>query len=187
MIGRTIRLEPLEERHASDLARHATVETFRWFPIPQFERIDEAAMLWYVRHALSLGDAEAFAVILNSTGEAIGSTCYLNIRPQHLGLEIGMTWYGERHRATKVNQETKLLLLTEAFENRGCERVQLKTDFRNLQSRAAIAKLGAKQDGILRKHVRMSDGFMRDTVMFSIIREEWPGVREGLLARVAGG
>jgi RimJ/RimL family protein N-acetyltransferase len=96
-----------------------------------------------------------------------------------------MTWIGKPHRGTKVNPEIKLLMIGHAFEVMGCERVQLKTDGRNIHSQRAIEKLGAKKEGILRRHGQMPDCFMRDTVMYSILPEEWPEVKAGLLARLA--
>jgi RimJ/RimL family protein N-acetyltransferase len=110
----------------------------------------------------------------------------MDIRPKHMGLEIGTTWIGRAHQGTKVNPESKLLLLAHAFERLGCERVQLKTDGRNLQSQHAIEKLGAVKEGVLRKHMIMPDGFVRDTVMYSIVAAEWPDVKRGLEARLAG-
>ncbi len=182
--GRVVRIVPLQIEHAADLARHATPETFRYFPSITYSQIDEEAMADYVRRTCAREATFAFAVCLAQTGEAIGSSCYLDIRVPHSGLEIGMTWYGEAHRGTAVNPESKLLLLEHAFETLKCERVQLKTDGRNLMSQAAIRKLGALHEGTLRRHMRMPDGYMRDTVMFSILRDEWPAVNAGLIARV---
>jgi N-acetyltransferase len=182
--GRVVRIVPLQLEHAADLAHHATPETFRYFPAIAYARIDEEAMCEYIRHAWAREATKAFAVCLAQTGEAIGSSCYLDIRVPHSGLEIGMTWYGEAHRGTAVNPESKLLLLEHAFETLNYERVQLKTDGRNLVSQAAIRKLGAQYEGTLRRHMRMPDGYMRDTVMFSILRDEWPTVKAGLIARI---
>lgn len=116
----------------------------------------------------------------------MGSKSYLDVAPEHLRIEIGWTWLGAPARRTAVNTECKLLLLRHAFETLGCGRVQLKTDGRNLRSQTAIARLGAVREGVLRKHVILPDGFVRDTVMFSITADEWPGVRarlEDFLAR----
>ena len=176
-----MRIVPLGSEHALDLARYANEETFRFFA---YNHIDLGVMEEYIRNAWLRPDTVPFAICLADTGEAIGSSCYLDIRPAHLGLEIGMTWYGEPHRGTAVNPESKLLLMEFAFEQLGYERVQLKTDGRNLRSQAAIAKLGAKHEGVLRKHMTMPDGYLRDTVMYSIIREEWPAVKAGLIARL---
>ena len=108
----------------------------------------------------------------------------MDIRPEHRSLEIGSTWIGRAYHGTKINPECKLLLLQHAFENLGCLRVQLKTDERNLQSRAAIEKLGAKFEGTLRKHMVLHDGFVRNSAMYSITDEEWPAVKERCIKRL---
>jgi len=112
-------------------------------------------------------------------------TRYLNIEEPHRKLEIGSTWYEPSVWAGAVNPECKLLLMRHAFERLGFNRVEYKTDLRNARSRAAILKLGAKQEGILRKHMIMADGHVRDSVYFSVIDEEWPGVKAGLEKRLA--
>ena len=117
-------------------------------------------------------------------GSVLGMSCYLDIRSDHRALEIGMTWYIEAVRGTRVNPECKLLLLGHAFEDLGAVRVTLKTDLRNEHSQAAIAKLGAVKEGVLRKHGIQPNGYVRDTVFYSVLDEEWPKVREGLLARL---
>jgi RimJ/RimL family protein N-acetyltransferase len=114
----------------------------------------------------------------------VGTTSYFDIRPEHRGLEIGYTWLGKAYQGTHINPENKYLLLRHAFETLGAIRVQLKTDRRNLQSQAAIAKLGAKLEGTLRKHSIMEDGYIRDAVMFSVIDLEWPEVKAGLERRL---
>jgi len=108
----------------------------------------------------------------------------MDIRPEHHGLEIGATWIGKAYQGTSVNPENKYMLLRQAFERLGAIRVQLKTDGRNLQSQAAIAKLGAKHEGVLRKHVLLPDGYERDTVMYSITDDEWPAVKAALEERL---
>jgi RimJ/RimL family protein N-acetyltransferase len=124
------------------------------------------------------------AILDRTTGRAVGTSSYLDAQPEHRGVEIGFTWIAPAHRGTSVNPESKLLMLSHAFDEKGAERVQLKCDARNTQSQAAIARLGAVREGVLRKHRVLPDGFVRDTVMFSITRAEWPGVREGLGARI---
>lgn len=114
----------------------------------------------------------------------VGQTGYLNIRPKDAGVEIGNTWYAPRAQGGAVNPAAKLLLVAHAFTC-SAERVELKTDARNARSRAAIAKLGAQFEGVLRKQMRIGDGTLRDSAFFSIIREEWPAVRAGLEARLA--
>ncbi|MEA2552366.1 MAG: hypothetical protein QOJ65_542 [Fimbriimonadaceae bacterium] len=184
--GKTVRQEPLDARHAKDLARHAEPELFQWFAASHPTAQTESAVLECIERLQAIPDMVPFATVLQATGEAIGSTTYMDIRPKHMGLEIGTTWIGRAHQGTKVNPESKLLLLAHAFERLGCERVQLKTDGRNLQSQHAIEKLGAVKEGVLRKHMIMPDGFVRDTVMYSIVAAEWPDVKRGLEARLAG-
>lgn len=179
-----MRLEPASEGHAAGLARHALPDTFRYFNVPTPTAATEEAVQETIRWAKTRPDVLMFSVLLQDSGEPVGMSSYMDIRPEHLALEVGMTWYGEGYRGAAVNPESKLLLLGHAFEVLGCERVQLKTDGRNLQSQRAIAKLGAKLEGVLRKHSQMPDGYMRDTVMFSVLREEWPAVKEGLLQRL---
>jgi RimJ/RimL family protein N-acetyltransferase len=111
-------------------------------------------------------------------------TTYLNVEADVPRLEIGSTWTAVSAQRTGVNAESKLLLLAHAFEVLGCLAVEFRTHWHNRQSRAAIERLGAKQDGILRQHRRMADGSLRDTVVFSIIDSEWPAVRNGLRARL---
>ena len=128
--------------------------------------------------------AMPFAVREPSTGEVVGCTRYFNVDPVHRRLEIGHTWYAKRVQRTALNTEAKLLLLTHAFETLKCIAVEFRTSFFNFASREAIARLGAKQDGILRYHQRLPDGSLRDTVVFSIIAPEWPAVKTNLLWRM---
>ncbi|WP_233279353.1 GNAT family N-acetyltransferase [Microterricola pindariensis] len=118
-------------------------------------------------------------------GSVIGSTSFIDVQPENASLEIGSTTYTPAVWSGPVNPETKLLLLGYAFETLGAGRVQLKTDIRNTRSQRAIERLGARYEGVLRRHMRRDDGTVRDTVMFSIIAEEWPAVREALTKRVA--
>jgi RimJ/RimL family protein N-acetyltransferase len=181
--GFSLRLERLEVRHAEDLLPPADAETLRylnlWEPVE-----DVVAMREQVKRVLASGDAHFFAVIDQATGRAVGSTSYLDLRPAHRSLEIGNTWLAPSTRGTHVNPEMKRLLLTYAFEALGCVRVQLKTDGRNLQSQAALRKLGATYEGTLRQHLICRDGFIRDTVMFSILASEWPAVCAKIDARL---
>lgn len=122
--------------------------------------------------------------IMTPNGEYVGQSCYMAIRPSHLGCEIGGTWYAPKFHGTKINPAAKLALLQNAFEN-GAMRVELKTDENNLHSRTAILKLGAKFEGIFRKHMLRSNGIIRNTAYYSIIDDEWNDVKAGLLARLA--
>jgi RimJ/RimL family protein N-acetyltransferase len=127
--------------------------------------------------------------VLDATGAIVGSTRYGNVDAEHRRVEIGWTWYAKRVQRTALNTEAKLLLLSHAFEVLGCGAVEFRTSWFNHASRNAIARLGAKQDGILRNHMLMSDGSYRDTVVFSIIANEWPMVKRHLqfkLERAAG-
>jgi RimJ/RimL family protein N-acetyltransferase len=124
------------------------------------------------------------AMVQRDTGRPVGLSSYNDIRPEHRGLEIGSTWIGRAFQGTNVNPEAKYLMLRHAFEDWDAIRVQLKTDRRNLRSRRAIEKLGAVREGILRKHMLLPDGYQRDSVMYSITDDEWPDVRERLVARL---
>ncbi|HEX6136994.1 MAG TPA: GNAT family protein [Casimicrobiaceae bacterium] len=124
--------------------------------------------------------AMPFAVRDNASGEVVGSTRYFNVDPVNRRLEIGHTWYAKRAQRTPINTECKLLLLTHAFEVLRCIAVEFRTHWFNHASRSAIARLGAKQDGVLRNHQLMPDGSRRDTVVFSILDSEWPAVKRHL-------
>ena len=130
------------------------------------------------------GKALPFVVIEKSSGTVVGSTRYGNIDMTHRRVEIGWTWYNPQWQRTAVNTETKFLLLTHAFERLGCIRVELKTDALNQQSRRAILRIGAKEEGILRQHNVTPSGRLRDTVYFSIIDSEWPEVKKSLVQKL---
>jgi len=185
MEGEFVRLEPATPDHAADLATVVAPDTFQYYVTLVPESLDESGIAGFIQRAWALPNTIPFAVIDKSTGRAIGMSSYLDIRPFDRALEIGMTWYAPEYRGTKINPEAKLLMLRHAFEDQGAGRVQLKCDSRNLASRAAILKLGAVQEGILRKHMAQWNGYIRDTVMFSIIESEWPAVKAGLEARLA--
>jgi len=130
------------------------------------------------------GSMLPFAVIDPAMNRAVGMTTYMNIDATHRRVEIGSTWYAKSVQRTGLNTEAKLLLLEHAFEKLGCIAVEFRTHWMNQQSRAAIARLGAKQDGVLRNHQVASDGSFRDTVVFSIIASEWPAVKTALTFRL---
>src|SRR5262249_98190 len=143
----------------------------------------EEQMRGFVQEVLARqarGTDVPFAVVLLQTGRAVGCTRYLAIEPPNRALEIGGTWYGAAHQRTGVNSEWKYLVLRQAFEVLGCLRVQLKTDQRNERSQKAIERIGAVREGVLRRNLIMPDGYVRSTVVYSILAEEWPGVK-GLL------
>ena len=123
-------------------------------------------------------------VVISPTGTVVGQTCYLNIRPEHAGTEIGGTWYTRAAQGTNINPASKRLLLAHAFAA-GAERVELKTDALNVRSRAAILKLGATFEGIFRHHMIRPDGSWRDTAWYSILAADWPAVRTALDQRLA--
>ena len=126
-----------------------------------------------------------FTVRLRKTGRVIGQTTYCNIEADHRRLEIGGTWNARSVQRTGTNTESKLLLLTHAFDQLGCIAVEFRTHWLNQQSRRAIEGLGAKQDGVLRNHRIMPDGTLRDTVVYSILEHEWPAIRNELQRRLS--
>jgi RimJ/RimL family protein N-acetyltransferase len=174
-------LEPLAREHeASIRAAAADGELWRlWYTsVPAPERTPA----WF-DIALDMRDrlgAMPFAVRDNASGEIVGSTRYFNVDAPNRRLEIGHTWYARRAQRTAINTECKLMLLGHAFDTLGCIAVEFRTHWFNHASRNAIARLGAKQDGVLRNHQLMADGSRRDTVVFSIIDGEWPAVKRHL-------
>ena len=150
---------------------------------------DAAGMKSYIEAALfgqSLGKELPFVIIRKTTGEVAGTTRFYDIDVHDRRAAIGYTWLSQSAQRTAINTETKLLLLTHAFETWRCVRVELITDVLNEQSRAAILRLGAKQEGILRRHMILPSGRVRDSVVFSIIDSEWPEVKTRLSARLIG-
>ncbi|HVY03438.1 MAG TPA: GNAT family protein [Caulobacterales bacterium] len=182
--GRFVRLEPLEERHREGLRAPAGEEDiWRFIPERGFGPFYDAMFTKRLDRTRS-GEWIAHAVRRRADDALVGQTCFLNIDAHNDRVEIGATWYGADARGGPVNPECKYLLMEAAFEA-GALRVELKTDMRNARSRAAIAKLGAKEEGVLRRHTKMWDGHVRDTVYFSVLDREWPAVRAGLEARLA--
>ncbi len=181
-----VRLEPLGEGHRADLARAAAGLEHAWYTsVPTPEGVaDDIAFRLAQRDA---GLMNPFAMRRLSTGEVVGQTTYCNIDQDNRHVEIGYTWLGPAAHRTEVNTAAKLLLLTHAFVACDAIAVEFRTHWHNRQSRAAIARLGAKQDGVLRNHRLGPDGTLRDTVVFSILPGEWPAVRLGLEARLARG
>lgn len=171
LTGRVIRLEPATAAHAAGLAKYGEPDIFAYsFPPPTFDEAGFAALIATIEQRANM---QYFAIVHQETGEAIGATSYMDIQPHNRWLEIGSTWIGKPFQGTAVNPEMKYMLLRHAFEEQDAVRVQLKTDKRNTQSQRAIEKLGAKKEGILRQHIIMSDGYIRDTVMYSILPDEW--------------
>jgi RimJ/RimL family protein N-acetyltransferase len=186
LAGRIVRLEPLSEAHIASLAKVALNEKiWHYMRYGNIETIEQLTV--WVRELLDLqsqGTDLPFAVIFLATGEAIGSTRYLHINGENRSLEIGGTWYGLDYQGTQVNTECKYLLLQHAFEDLKCIRVWLKTDARNRRSQHAIEKLGAVREGVLRNHMILPDGYIRDSIVYSILPNEWPQVRLRLEAQL---
>jgi N-acetyltransferase len=186
--GHGVRLEPLAISHVDGLVEvwRADPAVFAYFPPPFGPEVGTPVgaegISRYVRMRMEDVSMTCFGVVVG--GAVVGATCYFDASIRHKRVEIGGTLYHPRVRGTFVNPACKLLLMEHAFERLGINRVQLKTDGRNVASQAAIAKLGAVREGVLRQHMVMGDGYVRDTVMFSVTRGEWPGVRGGLLARL---
>ncbi len=182
--GEHVRLEPLAPEHSQGLYnRGQEAADWAWMPRPCF--IDLPDTKQWIAEALETPGHCAFAIIERSQDRAIGSTRYLSIEPRHSRLEIGWTWLGRDWQRTPVNTEAKYLLLRHAFETLKCRRVEFKTDARNERSQAALARIGATREGVLRNHMRVQGDYQRDSVYFSIIDPEWPAVRDGLLAKMA--
>jgi len=181
LTGTHVRLEPLTEAHREGMRLAANdPDTWQWMSLRgDGEHFD----FWfeYLLGDQKNGNAISHAVIVDE--HIIGHSAYLVITPFFDRVEIGWTWYAKPHRGTLVNPECKLLLLSHAFDC-GAERVELKTHHKNIHSQNAMAKMGAVREGTLRHHAKCWDGSYRDTVFFSVLREEWPEVKAGLEARL---
>ncbi|UKS27608.1 GNAT family N-acetyltransferase [Paenibacillus sp. HWE-109] len=178
--GTRVALLPMQESHIDSLAEAASDPRIWDYmtPLPRTSDVET-----YVQQALeefNAGLAIPYSVYDKHTDTFVGSTRLFDISTAHRHLEIGYTWYNPLVWRTRVNTECKYLLLRHCFETLNLLRVQIKTDLRNERSQAAIARLGAKQEGILRQHRVLHDGYVRDTVMFSILDHEWPEVKERL-------
>jgi len=188
LTGTVLTLEPLDERHAPDLfAAMQDEEVCRYLAWPPPKTLDETlALVRDARDLMARRQSIVWAQVWNATGRAIGSTRLLDVRPADRQVEIGSTFLARDFWRTPANTESKYLLLAYCFERLECVRVALKTDGRNVRSQEAIARLGAVREGVLRRHMNVR-GYQRDTVYFSILAEEWPGVKARLQARLAGG
>lgn len=181
LVGKHATLEPLAATHHDALVAAASDgELWKlWYtsvPSP-----DKAKT--YIETALQMreqSNAMPFVIRDNRSGEVVGSTRFCNVDVANRRVEIGYTWHAARVQRSGINTEAKLMLLTHAFETLKCVVVEFRTHWFNQQSRAAIARLGAKQDGVLRNNAIMPDGSYRDTVVFSIIASEWPAVKQHL-------
>jgi RimJ/RimL family protein N-acetyltransferase len=178
--GRIVRLEPLADAHIPELLKAISDERIWHYSI----RGDAAHYLDVARHYMDTGEQIPFAVREVSSGRLVGMSRLFDIVPAHKRLELGYTWYIPEVWGTMVNPESKLLLLGHAFEAWGARRVEFKVHHANLRSRAAVEKLGAVPEGVLRKHMLQPDGSRRDSAVYSIIEDEWPKVKAGLEGRV---
>lgn len=188
--GSVVRLEPLRREHQQlfwDAAKDSLEEIFRWIPYAMKTPEDFLRLVDKAFQEQERGESVVFATVERSSGRVIGSTRFMNIDRANRRVEIGSTWIAPAWQRTAVNTEAKYLMLRHAFEIWGCFRVELKTDALNDKSRNAILRIGAKEEGTLRRHVVTWNGRVRDSVYFSILDNEWPEVKHKLetyLARV---
>jgi RimJ/RimL family protein N-acetyltransferase len=181
--GAQVRLEPLAKAHLAGLAEAGLdEELWRWIPTAVRTKEEMAAYIDTALNEQARGVSLPFAIVEKAMGRAIGSTRYGNIDRKHHRVEIGWTWVAREWQRTAINTEAKYLLLRHAFESLGCMRVELKTDSLNERSRAAILRIGAREEGIFRNHMITESGRLRHTVYFSIIDSEWPAVKARLEA-----
>lgn len=184
--GEIVRLEPLAQRHEEGLFEAARDERiWRWLQYGISQGREEFGR--WIGDAISRSEAGvegAFATVDAKTGEPVGSTRFLALRPEHRGLEIGWTWLAPSLWGTGANVEAKLLMLGHAFGTLGCMRVELKTDRRNERSRRAMEALPAEFEGIFRKHMLLPDGSVRDSAYYSITDDDWPDVKANLRRRL---
>jgi len=179
------RLEPLAKAHLAELAQVGLdEELWRWIPTPVRTREEMAAYIEAALNEEERGVSLPFAIVDTAAGRAIGSTRYGNIDRTNHRVEIGWTWIAREWQRTAINTEAKYLLLRHAFESLGCMRVELKTDSLNERSRAAILRIGAREEGVFRNHMVTASGRIRHTVYFSIIDSEWPEVKARLEAKL---
>lgn len=185
--GSVVRLEPIRREHAQlfwDVAKNDLEDIFRWIPYAvktreDFEKLVEKAFAEQER-----GESVVFATVERASGKTVGSTRFMNIDRVNKRVEIGSTWIAPPWQRTAVNSEAKYLMLRHAFEVWGCIRVELKTDGLNQRSRNAIVRIGAKEEGTLRRQLVTSTGRVRDTVYFSILDSEWPQVKARLESKI---
>ncbi len=183
---RAVRLEPLTHAHHRGLCEVGLEpELWKWIPYTVGTPDEMAAYIEKALDEQARGASVPFATIDKSTGRVIGSTRYMNIEREHCRVEIGSTWIGRAWQRTSINTEAKYLMLRHAFETVGCMRVEFKTDSLNEKSRAAILRIGAKEEGTFRNHMVMSTGRIRHSVYYSIVEAEWPGVRARLEQKLA--
>jgi RimJ/RimL family protein N-acetyltransferase len=186
--GSLVRLEPLRREHADlfwEVAKNDLEEVFRWIPYSMKTREDFQRLIAKAFDEQERGESVVFATVEQSSGRVIGSTRFMNIDRVNRRVEIGSTWIAPPWQRTGVNTEAKYLMLRHAFEVWKCMRVELKTDALNQKSRSAILRIGAREEGTLRRHLVTWTGRVRDTVYFSILDNEWPEVKARLEARMS--
>lgn len=187
--GSVVRLEPIRREHAElfwDVAKKDLDDIFRWIPYVMKTREDFQVLIDKAFAEQERGESVVFATVERTSGQTIGSTRFMNIDRANRRVEIGSTWIAPAWQRTAVNTEAKYLMLRHAFEVWGCMRLELKTDALNQKSRNAILRIGAKEEGTLRRHLVTGTGRVRDTVYFSILDEEWANVKSALESRLAG-
>jgi RimJ/RimL family protein N-acetyltransferase len=185
--GAVVRLEPLRHEHANlfwEVAQSDLEDIFRWIPYSMKTPEDFRRLIDKAFEEQQRGESIVFATVERSSGRSIGSTRFMNIDRTNRRVEIGSTWISPAWQRTAVNTEAKYLMLRHAFEVWQCMRVELKTDALNTKSRNAILRIGAKEEGTLRRHLLTHTGRVRDTVYFSILDSEWPEVKAKLEARI---
>lgn len=186
LVGQFIKLIPMQIEHSKglfDLAKGA--DLWRWYPTRVQNHQDMKILVEEALQEKEKGLCLPFTIIDLQTQNIVGSSRFFNISTKVRRLEIGWTWIAPPFQKTYANPESKLLMLEYAFETLGCVRVELKTDSRNLQSQAAMSKLGLVKEGTLRSHMMTFDGHHRDTVYFSVIKCEWPQLRDKLKLRLS--
>ena len=183
--GCAVRLEPLRRDHADSfwgIAKNDLEDIFRWIPYSMKTREDFEKLINNAFAEQERGESVVFATVERSSGRTIGSTRFMNIDRINRRVEIGSTWIAPAWQRTGINTEAKYLMLRHAFEMWECMRVELKTDALNQKSRKAILRIGAKEEGTLRRHLITWTGRVRDTVYFSVLDSEWPEVKARLEA-----
>jgi|HubBroStandDraft_6_1064221.scaffolds.fasta_scaffold150316_2 RimJ/RimL family protein N-acetyltransferase len=188
--GSAVRLEPIRREHAEifwEVSKNALDDIFQWIPYRMKTPEDFQHLVEKIFDEQERGESVAFATVENGSGQVIGSTRFMNIDRVNRRVEIGSTWIAPAWQRTAINTEAKYLMLRHAFEVWQCLRVELKTDALNQRSRNAILRIGAKEEGILRRHLITWTGRVRDSVYFSILDTEWPKVKADLEAMLARG
>jgi RimJ/RimL family protein N-acetyltransferase len=187
--GSFVRLEPARREHAElfwEAAKNDLEDIFRWIPYSMKTRDDFQRLIDIAFTEQERGESIVFATVERASGRVVGSTRFMNIDRANRRVEIGSTWIAPSWQRTAINTEAKYLMLRHAFEVWGCARVELKTDALNQKSRNAILRIGAREEGTLRRHVVTWTGRIRDSVYFSILDNEWPEVKTKLEARISG-